>query len=120
VAELVPQLELLPKTDESVVALPRELPILTLPRESTFSPETAVLHETANDVSAAGVLSAREMNGADDDGEPDLRQVAIAEPAQPVVVQMLSHHERRALRKIAHLEKKKERAIKHSQALVCR
>jgi hypothetical protein len=112
VAELAPQAELLPQTDETVVPI--------LPRKIELPHETALPRETATDVSVADVRPDTDETLPDDVREQHPHTVAVAEPSPPVVPQMLSHHDRKVLRKVTRLEKKKNRLVKDGRSIVRR
>ena len=104
VAEPVPLPEPAPNTDESVAALPQQPP---------------AAHETASDVSAAHAGSEPVITPLHENSSPP-PALADADRAPPFVIETLSHHDRRMLRKAEHLAKKQIRLAKHGRVIACR
>jgi hypothetical protein len=95
-----------PKTGDEIASLP-----VTGPELPAEIPST---------VSVADVSEESPTTDAQENREPHPYTVAAASSQPPVVVQRLSHRDRKMLRKIAHLEKKQNRLLKDDQSLVCR
>jgi hypothetical protein len=115
-AELQPKTELHPKADEAVVTLPVESPIV--PPESVPPLERALPGEPATDPSVADVRAETESALPDDVRAQHADTVAVGEPSPVFVPLKLSHRDRKVLRKVAHLEKKKKRFEENGRSIV--
>jgi antitoxin (DNA-binding transcriptional repressor) of toxin-antitoxin stability system len=98
--------ELTPAIDETIVIQPAERQI--------------AVRESARDGLLAEFQPEPELRLPNDDRDERRSMIVAVEPALPVVPQILSHHDRRILRKIAHLEKKWNRLARHDRSLVGR
>jgi hypothetical protein len=105
VADPVPLPEPAPNADDRIAALPVE--------------PAASPRETANDISAAIVRTESEMTLPQDD-DAQLPPAVAEANSPPVVVQIMSHHDRKALRKAEHLARKQNRLVNHGRIIVCR
>lgn len=102
------------------VALPEQAPktgdvIASLP---VSGPELPA--EIPSTVSVADVAEESPATHAQENREPRPYAVAAASSQPYVIVQRLSHRDRKMLRKIAHQEKKQNRLLKDDQSVVCR
>jgi len=102
------------------VALPEQAPktgdvIASLPVNGPELPA-----EIPSTVSVADVSEESATIHAPENREPRPHTVAVASSQSPVVVQRLSHRDRKMLRKVAHQEKKQNRLFKDDQSVVCR
>lgn len=109
-SELAPS-ELAPQAGPSIASQP----VLVAPVDRPDSPDANPIS-----VSVADACSPTPAGPLTERGQPHVLPVAVDNSATCVVVQKLSHYERKMLRRVAHLEKKRNRQFKDDCALVCR
>lgn len=112
VVEQAPQAEQPALPEE---ALTTDTVVAIVPAEPAISPS-----EIANDISVADAQPESGITSPNEEGQQQPSTVAAAVPPTPVVLQTLSHHERKLLRKAEHLEKKMNRLMAHGRAIACR
>jgi hypothetical protein len=121
VAEHAPVVDQVPLPEQAAPAgdPAGSLPIAALPIVGP-SVEGQDLPAESSPALAADGRSAPPAPGVFENRESRPHAVAADNPPSCVVVQKLSHYERKLLRKIAHLQKKQNRLFKDDCTLVCR